>query len=440
MKYLLALILLSTSFLTFSQSDKLRQAIKAKAAAVEPKVIAWRRDIHEHPELGNQEVRTSALIAKHLQSLGIEVKTGVAKTGVVGILKGDLPGPVVALRADMDALPVEEKNDLPFKSKAKTTYNGNEVSVMHACGHDTHVAMLMGAAEVLASMKKDLRGTVKFIFQPAEEGAPVGEEGGAELMVKEGVLESPKVDAIFGIHIAAESEAGKITYRPGGTAASVNDVKITVIGKPSHGAMPWSSVDPILVAAQIVTSLQSIVSRNLNVVNNPAVVTIGSIHGGNRSNIISEKVEMMGTVRTLSAEDEKMVIQRIKDIATLTAQAAGATAIVELPYSTRYPVTYNNPTLTARMLPSLTKTAGAGNIAVTPPITGSEDFSFFAEKVPGLFFSLGGMQKGKDPKTAGPHHTPAFYIDESGLVVGVNAFCNLVFDYAESEPKLKSDK
>jgi amidohydrolase len=440
MKHLLTLTLLAISILSTAQPDKIRQAIKAKAAIVEPKVIAWRRDIHEHPELGNQEVRTSALIAKHLQSLGIEVKTGVAKTGVVGILKGDLPGPVIALRADMDALPVEEKNDLPFASKVKTTYNGAEVSVMHACGHDTHVAMLMGAAEVLASMKKELRGTVKFIFQPAEEGAPVGEEGGAELMVKEGVLESPKVDAIFGIHISSMTEAGKITYRPGGNAASVNDVKITVIGKPSHGAMPWASVDPILVAAQIVTSLQSIVSRNVNVVNNPAVVTIGSIHGGNRSNIIPEKVEMMGTVRTLSSEDEKMVTTRIREIATLTAQAAGATAIVELPYSTHYPVTFNNIALTTRMLPSLTKTAGQDNIMLSPPVTASEDFSFFAQKVPGLFFSIGGLTKGKDPKTAGPHHTPSFYIDESGLVVGVNAFCNLVFDYAATEPKLKTDK
>ncbi len=282
MKYIFTLTLLIFSILSVAQPDKIRQAIKAKAAVVEPKVIAWRRDIHEHPELGNQEFRTSALIAKHLQSLGIEVKTGVAKTGVVGILKGDLPGPVIALRADMDALPVAEKNDLPFASKVKTIYNGAEVSVMHACGHDTHVAMLMGAAEVLASMKKELRGTVKFIFQPAEEGVPVGEEGGAELMVKEGVLESPKVDAIFGIHISSVTDAGTITYRPGGTAASVNDVKITVVGKPSHGAAPWTSVDPILVAAQIVTSLQSIVSRNVNVVNNAAVVTIGSIHGGNR--------------------------------------------------------------------------------------------------------------------------------------------------------------
>ncbi len=440
MKYLFSLLLVAIAVLSFAQTDKIRDAIKAKAAAVEPKVIAWRRDIHEHPELGNQEVRTSALIAKHLQSLGLEVKTGIAKTGVVGILKGDLPGPVIALRADMDALPVEEKNDLPFASKAKTTYNGAQVSVMHACGHDTHVAMLMGAAEVLSSMKKDLKGTVKFIFQPAEEGAPLGEEGGAELMVKEGVLENPKVDAIFGIHIAAGSEAGKITYRPGGTAASVNDMKITVTGKPSHGAMPWLSVDPILVSAQIVTALQGIVSRNVNLVNNPAVVTIGSIHGGNRSNIISEKVEMMGTVRTLSAEDEKMVIARIKEIATLTAQAAGATAVVELPYTTHYPVTFNNEKLTARMVPSLTKTAGEENISVSPPITGSEDFSFFAEKVPGLFFSLGALPKGKDPKTAGPHHTPSFYIDESGLVVGVNAFCNLVFDYAATEPKLRTNR
>ena len=423
--------LISIAFLqAIAQPDHIRQTVKIKADAEEKKVIAWRRDIHEHPELSNREIRTSALIAKHLQSLGIEVKTGVAKTGVVGILKGNLPGPVIALRADMDALPVLEDNDLPFKSTAKGEYNGQEVPVMHACGHDSHVAILMGVAEILSSMKKELKGTVKFIFQPAEEGAPPGEEGGASLMIKEGVLENPKVDVIFGLHISSGNEVGTITYRPGGAMASVNDLKITVKGKPSHGAMPWLSVDPVPVAAQIINALQTIVSRNVDVTSNPAVVTIGSIHGGNRSNIISEKVEMLGTVRTLSSEDEKMVIRRINEIATHTAAAAGASVTVELPYSLHYPVTFNNLALTSRMLPSLDKTAGEANVQIVPARTGSEDFSFFSEKVPGFFFFLGGMPKGKDPSLAGPHHTPQFYIDESGFKLGINALCNLVFDYA----------
>ncbi len=429
MRHFLTLILLLAAIASFSQSEKIRDAVRAKADAEEQKVIGWRRDIHEHPELSNREVRTAALIAKHLQSLGIETKTGVAKTGVVGILKGNSPGPVIALRADMDALPVLEDNNLPFASKAKGEYNGKEVPVMHACGHDTHVAILMGVAEILSSMKKELKGTVKFIFQPAEEGAPVGEEGGAYLMVKEGVLENPKVDVIFGLHISSGTEVGTVMYRPGGSLASVNDLKITVKGMPSHGAMPWLSVDPIPVAAQIISSLQTIVSRNVNVTANPAVVTIGAIHGGNRSNIISDKVEMLGTVRTLSPEDEKMVIKRINEIATLTAQAAGATAIVELPYSTHYPVTFNNVALTNRMLPSLNKTAGQANVRLMPAVTASEDFSFFSEKVPGLFVSLGGMPKGQDPAKAGPHHTPQFMIDDSGLKLGVNVLCNLVFDY-----------
>jgi amidohydrolase len=433
MRKIVFLVLLFSSLMGTAQNDKQRQTIKTKVSEVEKKVIAWRRDIHEHPELGNREFRTAELIAKHLQSLGIDVKTGVGKTGVVGLLKGGLPGPVIALRADMDGLPVYEKNDLPFASKVVTEYNGAQTGVMHACGHDTHVAMLMGVAEVLSSMKKDLKGTVKFIFQPAEEGVPKGEEGGAELMVKEGVLENPKVDVIFGLHIGSTSPVGTINYRPGGAMASVNDLKITVTGKPSHGAQPWSSVDPILTAAQIVTALQGIVSRNVNLTENPAIVTIGAIHGGNRGNIISEKVEMLGTVRTLSADDEKMVIRRINEIATHTAEAAGATVKVECPYSTHYPVTFNNVDLTNKMLPSIQKSAGAENVKLVPPITGSEDFSFFGEKVPGLFLFLGGMAKGGDPKKAGPHHTPEFMIDESGLSLGVITLCNLVVDYPNAK-------
>ena len=432
----LFIILISVfSFPLFAQKSNYSELITKKANLIEQKVIAWRHDIHQNPELGNREFRTAELVAKHLQSLGIEVKTKVGITGVVGILKGDKPGPVIALRADMDALPIEEKNDLPFASKVKTMYNGKETSVMHACGHDGHTAILMGVAEILAGMKKDLKGTVKFIFQPAEEGAPIGEEGGAYLMVKEGVLENPKVDVIFGLHIYSLMEVGNLSYRPGGFYAANADFKITVKGKPSHGAYPWLSVDPILVSAQIINSLQQIVSRNVNLTENAAVVTVGSINGGNRSNIIPNQVEMMGTVRTLSNGDEDLIFSRIRQIAEKTAEAAGATAIVELPYSVKYPVTFNNIELTKSMLPSMQKSAGVENVLLVPAVTGSEDFSFYAQKVPGLFFRLGGMPKGKDPKTAGPHHTPEFIIDDTSFKLGVIAFCNLVFDYAELNKK-----
>jgi amidohydrolase len=431
--YLQVLMLFSLS--SFAQTEALKTRINQSADKIETKVIAWRRDFHAHPELGNHEVRTADIVAKHLKSLGIEVKTGVAKTGVVGLLRGAKPGPVVALRADMDGLPVIERTPVPFASKVKTTFNGNEVGVMHACGHDSHVAILMGVAEILSAMKTDLSGTVKFIFQPAEEGAPFGEEGGAELMIKEGVMENPKVDVVFGLHINSQTEAGKITYRPGGTMAGVNDMKITVKGRSAHGAYPWFSVDPIVVSAQIINNLQSIVSRNLNVTENAGVVTIGSIHGGNRSNIIPEQVEMMGTLRALSADDEKMLIERVKQVATKTAESAGATAEVKIPFSAHYPVTYNNIALTEKMLPSLRATAGAENIQLKPAVTGAEDFSFFQEKVPGLFVFLGGMPHGKDPKTAPSHHTPDFFIDESGFILGVKALANLTLDYMEMGKK-----
>lgn len=413
----------------FAQKNVWRKEVSDKAAGIEKKVIAWRRDFHEHPELGNSETRTAGIVAKHLQSLGITVTTGVAKTGVVGILKGGKPGPVVALRADMDGLPVTERVAVPFASKVKSTYNGQPVGVMHACGHDSHVAILMGVAEVLASMKKDIPGTVKFIFQPAEEGAPVGEEGGAELMVKEGVLENPKVDVIFGLHINSQTEVGDITYRPGGTMAAVNDMKITVNGKQAHGAYPWSSIDPIVISAQIVNNLQTIVSRNLNVTENPGVVTIGSINGGIRSNIIPEKVEMQGTIRNFSKEDEAMFIERVKTIVTKTAEAGGATAEVKIPYTVHYPVTFNDVALTEKMLPSLQAAAGADHVKLRMPVTGAEDFSFFQEKVPGLFVFLGGMPKGQDPLKAPSHHTPDFFIDESGFVLGVKALSDLTLDY-----------
>ena len=432
------LFLLSSLFISISalaQSDVARTKINQSADKIEPKIIAWRRDIHEHPELGNSETRTAGIVAKHLQSLGIEVKTGVAHTGVVGILKGGKPGPVIALRADMDALPVIERTSVPFASKVKTQYNGQEVGVMHACGHDSHVAILMGVAEILSSMKNDLAGTVKFIFQPAEEGAPFGEEGGAELMVKEGVMENPHVDVVFGLHINSQTEVGKITYRPGGTMAGVNDMKITIKGRSAHGAYPWSSIDPIVTSAQIISNLQSIISRNLDITQNAGVVTIGSIHGGNRSNIIPEQVEMLGTIRALSIEDEKLLIDRIKQIVVKTAEANGATAEVKIPYTSHYPVTFNNVALTEKMLPSLQRTAGADNVTLKPAVLGAEDFSFYQQKAPGVFFFLGGMPKGGDPKTAPSHHTPDFYIDESGFKLGVKALSNMVLDYMNIEKK-----
>ena len=429
------LFLLLTSLLTSLTITAQSVGLQSETIieGIEQKVIDWRRDIHENPELGNREVRTAALVTKHLESLGMDVQTKVGVTGVIGVLKGGLPGPVIALRADMDALPVLERTPVSFASKVKTVYNGSETSVMHACGHDSHVAILMGVAEVLTAKQKDLKGTVKFIFQPAEEGAPKGEEGGAELMVKEGALKNPDVDVIFGLHINSQIEAGKITYRPGGMFAGVGDLKITVKGKSSHGADPWSSVDPIVTSAQIINNLQTIISRNVNITRNAAVVTIGAIHGGNRSNIIPEQVEMLGTVRTLSESDEELIFERIRQIVTKTAEANGAEAIVELPYSSHYPVTFNNIDLTAKMLPSLKKTAGEPNVILVPAETGAEDFSFFANEVPGLYFYIGGMPKGQDPKTTASHHTPDFYLEESGFILGVNAMVNLVADYMEMD-------
>jgi amidohydrolase len=434
-KLYILLLSLGTLPALAQKKDGVSTQINNKADALQSQVIAWRRDFHEHPELGNHEVRTSAIIAKHLQSLGIQVQTGIATTGVVGILKGDKPGPVVALRADMDGLPVIERTPVPFASKVKTTYRGQEVGVMHACGHDSHMAILMGVAQVLSTMKSELHGTVKFIFQPAEEGVEPGQKGGAEEMVKEGVLENPKVNVVFGLHINSQTEVGTIGYRPGGTMAGVNDMQIIVKGRSAHGAYPWSSIDPIVVSAEIINNLQTIVSRNINVTENPAVVTIGAIKGGNRSNIIPESVEMLGTIRAFTAADEKLMIERIKQIATKTAEAQGATAEVKIPYSSHYPVTFNDLALTQKMLPSLQRTAGAKNVLLRQPVTGAEDFSFYQEKVPGLFFFLGGMPKGGDPIKAPSHHTPDFYIDESGFTLGVKALCNLTLDYMNSNGK-----
>lgn len=410
-----------------AQNAALDARIARLAKGEEAKVIAWRRDIHEHPELGNEETRTAALVAAHLKSLGIEVRTGVARTGVVGLLRGGKPGPVVALRADMDGLPLVETSGLAFASTVKTAYLGQPVGVMHACGHDTHVAMLMGAAEVLAQVRKDLPGTVKFIFQPAEEGSVPGTEGGAKLMVKEGVMDQPKVDAVFGIHINAQTEVGKLTYRPGGEMASSDRFTIKVHGKGAHGAYPWNSVDPVVTAAQIILGLQTIVSRQVKLIDDAAVVTVGTINGGVRYNVIPPDVELSGTIRALSPAVQQQIWASIRRIATNIAESAGATADVTIdPY---VPVTTNDPALTAQMLPTLQAVAGAANVREIRAVTGAEDFSYFQEKAPGLFLFLGGMTPGTDPATTADHHTAGFKIDESGLDLGVKTLATLAADY-----------
>ena len=429
------LLLLSLGFspaFVFAQST-VSAKIDQKAQSLETKIVEWRRDFHQNPELGNREFKTAEKIANHLKSLGIEVQTGVAKTGVVGILKGGKPGPVVALRADMDGLPVTERVDVPFKSTVTTDYNGQKVGVMHACGHDTHISILMGVAEVLSSIKGDLKGTVKFIFQPAEEGAPEGEEGGAKLMVKEGVLENPKVDAIFGLHINSQTEVGKISYKPGATMAAVDFFSIDVKGKQTHGAYPWSGVDPIVTSSQIVMGLQTIVSRNLDITKAPAVVTIGAINGGIRQNIIPEQVKMIGTIRTFDEDMHAQVHNRVTEIATNIAESAGAKADVNI--NTLYPVTFNDVPLTEEMIGTLQNVAGKENVKLIAAVTGAEDFSYYQQKVPGFFFFLGGMPKGKDPLTASAHHTPDFFIDDSGMVLGVRSLSRLTVDYMDKKTK-----
>ena len=408
-------------------SEKLDKQIDTLAAQIEYKVIAWRRDIHEHPELSNREFRTAKLVADHLNSLGLEVRTGVSNTGVVGLLKGGKPGPVVALRADMDALPVTEETGLPFASKVKAEYNGQEVGVMHACGHDCHTAMLMGVAEILASMRTELPGTVKFIFQPAEEGAPDGERSGADVMIEEGVLENPKPGVIFGQHVAADYGVGTIGYRPGGTMASVNTLDIVVRGRQTHGAYPWRGVDPIVTAAQIILGLQTITSRQIDLTVAPAVVTIGIINGGVRSNIIPDKVSMTGTIRTLDPEMQKVIHERIRRTAENIAESAGATA--EVAISGSLPVTWNDPKLAEQMRPSLERVVGKDRLVLSRVHTGGEDFAYFAEKVPGLFFFLGVLPEGTKPEDAAPGHSPRFFVDERALVYGVRAMASVVVDY-----------
>ncbi|MBZ4190291.1 amidohydrolase [Niabella beijingensis] len=400
--------------------------ISRQSEALQNKLIQWRRHLHQYPELSNREVKTQQYVLAHLKRLGIETQL-LAKTGVVGILKGGKPGPVIALRADMDALPVLERNGLPFRSTAKGEYLGKEVPVMHACGHDAHVAMLMGAAEVLSGMKSAIAGTVKFIFQPAEEGAPGDEEGGAELMVKEGVLDAPKVAAVFGMHIESWIEEGKVFYKPGPFMAASDWFTIKVKGSQSHGAQPWKGVDPIAVSAQIINALQQIVSRQQDLTKAPVVLTVGKINSGVRNNIIPEELEMAGTIRTFDTAMQRDVHRRIHKIATGIAAANGATAEVTIKNNT--PVTFNNRELTQKIIPTLEKAVGRENVQETNWVTGAEDFAYYGLTTPAVFLYYGGMPKGNDPAKAPPHHTPDFMISDRMLYNGVKIFCNLVFDY-----------
>jgi amidohydrolase len=428
MKRIFAVTAIVLSIVMQSFAVDMSREIDAAAAKVLPQVIQWRRFLHEHPELSNREVNTGKMVADELRKLGIEVRTGVAKTGVIGILKGGQPGPVIGLRADMDALPVVERTNVPFKSTVTSEYNGQTVGVMHACGHDSHVAMLLGTATVLSGMKDKIKGTVVFIFQPAEEGPPNGEEGGAPLMVKEGVMDNPKIEAVFGIHINAQTEIGQIRYKSGATMASSDWFSIKVKGKQTHGSQPWMGIDPIAVATQIYTGLQMIVARESELTKAPVVITIGKINAGVRENIIPEELTMAGTIRTLDSVMQKDVHEKIRLTATKIAESMGATA--EVLIDTKTLVTYNDPKLVTRMLPSLQKAVGKDNLLETEWTTGAEDFSFFGTKAPAFFFFVGGMPKGTDPKKTAAHHTPDFYIDDSRLDVGIKAFCNIVFDYA----------
>tara|TARA_R110002153_G_scaffold8496_8_gene36417 strand:+ start:5244 stop:6518 length:1275 start_codon:yes stop_codon:yes gene_type:complete len=392
---------------------------------IEPKVIDWRRDFHQNPELSNREFNTAEKIASHLKSLGIEVQTGVAKTGVVGILKGNRNGKVIALRADIDALPVTERNDLPFKSTVTSEFLGQEVGVMHACGHDTHTAILMGVAEILSKNRDKIKGAVKFIFQPAEEGPPPGEEGGALLMVKEGVLKNPDVDAIFGLHINSATPVGVIRYKSEGLMAAVQRFVIKVEGKQTHGSQPWKGIDPILISAKIIDGLQTIISREVDLTNEAAVISVGKITSGVRFNIIPESAEMIGTIRTLDYDMQKQITERMKEMVPDIAKTYGGTATIEIKSNTD--ITFNNPELVTQMLPTLNRVAGKENVQIQKAVTGGEDFSYFQNEVPGFFFFLGGMTPGNTASF--PHHTPDFSIDENGMILGVKALTEMSLDF-----------
>lgn len=429
MKYLIVpAVVFGLLNLGTAQAD-LSEKIDDQINTLAEQVVAWRRDIHEHPELSNREFRTSKLVAEHLTALGMDVQTDVAHTGVVGILKGGRPGGVVALRADMDGLPVVEKTGLPYASKAVSEYEGNTVGVMHACGHDNHVAILMAAAEVLASVREEIPGTIKFVFQPAEEGAPKGEEGGASLMIAEGVLQEPAPSAIFGLHIGQHGLAGTANYRPNGFLASAQRFDIEVKGVQTHGARPWAGVDPVVVAAQIINSLQTIVSRQIDITRAPAVVTVGSIHSGIRNNIVPETASLSGTIRTFDPDVRLAIHEKIYRIATNIGEAHSAQVTVDI--DPGVPVTFNDADLTESMVPTLRRVYGAENVFMSGRITGAEDFSFYQEQIPGFFFFVGGRPPEIPPDKAIPNHSPYFYVDEAALVPGVKAMSHLAVDYLE---------
>ena len=431
-RILLVGLVLIVSISSFnSTKPRIEHKVDTLTEQIGEKMIEWRHHLHEYPELSNREYKTAEYVADHLRNLGLKVQTNIAHTGVVAILQGGKPGPVVALRADMDALPVKERVDLPWASNAIGEYNGEEVSVMHACGHDMHTSILMGTAAVLTSLRSDLRGTVKFIFQPAEEGAPAGEEGGAELMIKEGVLKNPDPEVIFGLHMSASLHVGKINYKPRGAMASSNSFEIIIHGKQSHGARPWASVDPIVTAAQIINNAQTIVSRNLPLIEDAAVVSFGSIHGGIRNNIIPEQVKLVGTIRALNDEMRQTIFDRLETIVTNTAESNGATA--ELHISEGNPVTYNDPVLTNKMVPTLKDVLGEEYVNEAPAVTGAEDFSFYQKEIPGFFFWLGGCPPDTPEEDAAPHHTPDFYVDDAAMIHGVKVMSRLVVDYMEMQ-------
>ncbi len=414
---------------TAHAADAVRPEVAQQAQWLQPKVLAWRRDLHQHPELGNREVRTSKLVADHLRALGLEVKTGVATTGVVAVLKGGKPGPRIAIRADMDALPVTERNGLPFASKATSTFRGETVGVMHACGHDAHTSILMGVAEAMAAMKADLPGEVLFVFQPAEEGPPDGEEGGAEEMLKQGIFRDFRPEAVFGLHVFSTLNAGQIGWRSGPAMAASDRFNIVIKGRQTHGSRPWGGVDPIVAAADVIGSAQTIVSRRQNISKLPVVVTFGAIKGGIRYNIIPDQVELIGTIRTFDDGMRAAVFKDLQNVAEHVAAAHGATAVAQIPDTKGNPVTANDPALTAKMLPSLVRAAGRDNVVEMGLNMGAEDFSFYAREVPGFFFFVGSTPKGQDPNTAPSNHSPEFFLDESALDVGFRGMLQVALDY-----------
>ncbi len=422
----ITIITLLTITMCLGQSSMHRD-IDNKASAINNDVIEWRRYFHQYPELSNREFKTAEKIAKHLTSLGLEVETGVAITGVVGVLDTGKPGPTIGLRADIDGLPVTERTAIPFASKETSTYLGQDIGVMHACGHDTHIAMLLGAAEILVDLKDQLKGKIVFVFQPAEEGAPPGEEGGAKLMVKEGLIEKYGIEVMFGQHINSATPVGQINYKLGGIMAAADRFVIKVKGKQSHGSQPWAGVDPVTAAAQIIQGLNNIVARQTQLTKEAAVISIGKISGGQRNNIIPEEVELIGTIRTLDVEMQEIIHDKIRKTAKSIAESSGANAEVTID---RYaPVTFNDLELTRKMIPSIYAAAGEDNVHVVPAVTGAEDFSFFADKIPSLYFFTGGQDPDAAPDAVYPHHTPDFYIDERGLITGVKAMTYLAVDY-----------